>query len=232
MKLYVVGVGPGDPELLTLKAKKIIEASDTLFCPKGGKESLALSIVEKIVDIKDKKLVYLDFPMVKTKEKGEREKLEEIWKNLAKRVLSNLGSMSTFITLGDPSLYSTFFYLYKHLKDKVVIEFIPGVSSITASACRIQVCLGIADERIAIIPSNYGMELKEITDKFDTIVLLKPNKVFKKIQQAFATKDYETYYIKRATTEEELIVVGLDRVSDEDLDYFSTVIVKRKENGE
>jgi precorrin-2/cobalt-factor-2 C20-methyltransferase len=54
MKLYVVGVGPGDPELLTIKAKRILEDSKTIFCPKGGKESIALSIVEKVVDIKIK----------------------------------------------------------------------------------------------------------------------------------------------------------------------------------
>jgi len=228
MKLYVIGVGPGDPELLTIKAKRILEVSDTIFCPKGGKESIALSVVKKVVDTKDKKLVYLDFPMVKTKDEKERENLKQIWENLAKRILLEMTNVSSFITLGDPSLYSTFFYLYDYLKDKIAIEFIPGVSSINASACRVPTSLGIANEKIALLPVNYEVDLKEIAEKFDTIVLLKPNKLFKEIKDFFANRNFESYYIKRATTEEEAIYKNLNDVPEEDLEYFSIVIAKKE----
>lgn len=96
MKLYVVGVGPGDPELLTIKAKKILEDSETLFCPKGGKESIALSIVEKVVDIKNKRLVFLDFPMVKTKDEKQSKNLKDTWENLAKKMLTEMTIVSSF----------------------------------------------------------------------------------------------------------------------------------------
>ena len=201
MKLYVVGVGPGDAELLTIKAKRILEDSETLFCPKGGKESIALCIVEKVVDIKNKRLVFLDFPMVKTKDERQNKNLKEVWENLAKKILTEMTNVSSFITLGDPTLYSTFFYLYDYLKDKVAIEFIPGVSSINAAACRISTCLGIANEKIAIIPANYEVDLKEFTKKFDTIILLKPNKLFEDIKSFFSDKNFHTYYIKKATIE-------------------------------
>ena len=229
MKLYVVGVGPGDPELLTIKAKRILEDSETIFCPKGGKESIALSIVEKVVDIKNKGLVFLDFPMVKTKDEKQSKNLKETWENLAKKILSNMTNVSSFITLGDSTLYSTFFYLYNYLKDKIDIEFIPGVSSINASACRIPTSLGIANEKIAIIPANYEIDLKEIAKKFDTIILLKPNKLFEEIKKFFADKNFQTYYIKRATTEEEEIYKNLDEVPEEALEYFSIVIAKKRE---
>ena len=227
MKFYVVGVGPGDPELLTIKAKKILENSETLFCPKGGKESIALSIVEKVVDIKNKRIVYLDFPMVKTKDEEQKESLKKTWENLAKKILSNMTNVSSFITLGDPTLYSTFFYLYDYLKDKIDIEFISGVSSINASACRIPTSLGIANEKIAIIPANYEVNLKEFAEKFDTIILLKTNKLFEEIKKFFADKNFQTYYIKRATTEEEEIYKNLDEVPEEALEYFSIVIAKK-----
>ncbi len=228
MKLYVVGVGPGDPDLLTIKAKKILERSDTLFCPKGGKESIALSIVEKMIDVENKKIVFLDFPMVKTKDEKQKENLKQTWENIARRILSEMTDVSSFITLGDPTLYSTFFYLYDYLKDKIAIEFIPGVSSITAAACRIPTSLGIANDKIAILPANYEIDLKEVAEKFDTIILLKPNKLFEEIKHFFVNKDFQTYYVKRATTEEEAIYQNLNEVPEEALDYFSIVIAKKE----
>ena len=167
--------------------------------------------------------------MVKTKDERQNENLKKTWENLAKKILSNMTNFSSFITLGDPTLYSTFFYLYDYLKDKIAIEFIPGVSSINASACRIPTSLGIANEKIAIIPANYEVDLKKFIEKFDTIILLKPNKLFEEIKSFFGNKNFQTYYIKRATTEDEEIYKVLDEVPKEALEYFSIVIAKKGE---
>jgi len=227
MKLYVVGVGPGDPELITLKAKKILEVSNTIFCPKGGKESLAQSIVEKVIDTSKKKLVLLSFPMVKTRAYENKKDLEKIWKDLAEKIIEETKDISSFVTLGDPSFYSTFFYLYDFLKDKISVEFIPGVSSINAVACRIPLSLGIADESIAIVPANYLKDLKFLLNNFETLVLLKPNKVFDKIRSFIKMEKCKAFYVKKVTTPEEAIFDELDKVKEEDLDYFSIVVIKR-----
>lgn len=225
MKLYVVGIGPGDPELITVKAKKILESSDTIFCPKGGKESFALSIVEKIVTISDKKIIPLHFPMIKTNQaEGE---LKKVWKSLAENIVTQAGKISAFVTLGDPSFYCTFFYLYEYLKDRLSIEFIPGVSSINAAACRVPVSLGLADESIAIVPANYNKNIEFFIDIFDTVVLMKPHRDFDRIKNSVKIKNCKAFYIKRATTSEEAVFLSLDEVKESELDYFSVVVIKR-----
>lgn len=231
MKLYVVGIGPGDPELITVKARKILESAHTIFCPKGGKESLALSIVEKIVDTSNKKIIPLHFPMMKTKEKlvqNERKnELKKIWKELSENIVKQAGEISVFITIGDPSFYCTFFYLYEYLKERLSIEFIPGVSSINAAACRVPLSLGLADESIAIVPSNYHKNIEFFIDNFDTVVLMKPHKDFDRIKNSVKMKNCKVFYIKRASTSEEAVFSDLDEVKESDLDYFSVVVIKK-----
>ena len=132
-KLSVIGIGPGDPELLTLKAVRIIRESPVLCVPKGREEgtSLALSIVEKAVSTDGKIVIEAHFPMKKTRlqtedrrqETGDKRQqtkdngLDAKWDETAKAILNKLqgGSDVAFLTLGDPTIYSTFFYLYDRL---------------------------------------------------------------------------------------------------------------------
>ncbi|HOA83162.1 MAG TPA: precorrin-2 C(20)-methyltransferase [Thermodesulfovibrio thiophilus] len=223
MKLYVVGIGPGDPELITLKAKKTLESVNTIFCPKGGKDSIALSIVEKTIDLSEKKIITLQFPMLKTKQQN----LVKVWNELAENIIEQATEDSAFITLGDPSFYCTFFYLYEYLKDKIQIELIPGVSSINASSCRLPASLALGDERIAIVPANYHREIDFYIENFDTIVLMKPHKTLDRIKKALKTKNCRVFYIKKATMPEEAIFSGLDEIKESDLDYFSMVVIKK-----
>lgn len=231
MKLFVLGVGPGDPELLTLKAKKILEEVKLIFSPTGGKDNLALSIVKKIIDLKDKKIISLYFPMKKTKE----ENLEEHWKGLSQKIKEELKTFieGAFITLGDPSFYSTFFYLYPYLRSEVEIKFVPGVSSISAVACSIPLSLSIADEKIAILPANYltKEESKHYLLYFDTLVFMKPHKNWKEILELqIKNPEVRAYYVKKATFPEEEVYDNLEKVPFHALDYFSIVIIKREKN--
>ncbi|MCS7279579.1 MAG: precorrin-2 C(20)-methyltransferase [Thermodesulfobacteriaceae bacterium] len=229
MKLFVLGVGPGDPELLTLKAKKILEKVSLIFSPTGGKDHLALSIVEKLIDVRDKRVINLYFPMKKTKE----ESLEAHWKQLSEKVVEELKIFKegAFITLGDPSFYSTFFYLYPYLKSLVEVKLIPGVSSVSAVACAIPLSLSIADEKIAILPANYltKEEAKNYLTYFETLVLMKPHKSWSEILNLLSElPKVKTFYVKKATFPEEEIYQNLCEVEETSLDYFSIVIVKRE----
>ena len=260
---YVIGVGPGDPELLTLKALRILRDVPCICVPKGSEEgnSLALSIVQKALSLDNKEIIEAHFPMKKTKRAEEQKSalrqaqgdtvmmslsnhdelplfrpsgLDTKWAETVKNILSRLnkGIDVAFITLGDPAIYSTFFYLYDRLlesKPELKIDIIPGVSSINASAAKAKISLGLADEKIAILPANYVENLKETLEKFDTVVLMKVNKVFEGIMHALTEMNLlnNAIYISRAGMEDEKVFKNIRDAKKEDLNYFSMIIVKK-----
>ncbi len=245
-KLYVIGVGPGDPELLTLKAVRIIKESPVLCVPKGREEgsSLALSIVEKAVRLDGKEIIEAHFPMRKTKGKrsavsGQRSadydpELDVKWTETAVAILSQLkkGKDVGFLTLGDPTIYSTFFYLYDkllELQPDLSIQIIPGVSSINASAARANISLGLGHERIAVLPANYLDNLKTTLEMFDTVVLMKVNKVLDEIIKLLRGMDLlgSAVCVSRAGMEDEKIYRDITKIKQEGLNYFSMVIVRK-----
>jgi precorrin-2/cobalt-factor-2 C20-methyltransferase len=245
--LYVIGVGPGDPELLTLKAVRILRDAPCLCVPKGREEgsSLALSIVEGVVDLKGKEIIEAFFPMQKTRRSEEERKfgnaeagddlLEARWNETVLNILKRLnqGIDVSFITIGDPSIYSTFFYLYDRLlalAPAMPIRIIPGVSSITAAAARAGISLGLANEKIAILPATYAGDLRTIISEFDTIVLMKVYRVFDQVLRSLnetGLLDNSTY-ISKAGMREEAIIRNLRDVRKDDLNYFSLIIIRRR----
>jgi precorrin-2/cobalt-factor-2 C20-methyltransferase len=174
--LYVIGVGPGDPELLTLKAARIIKEIGCLCVPKGKEEgcSLALSIVRKAIDLKNKEIIEAHFPMQKTaRRSGHLQELDEKWDIASREIVDRLthGQDVAFITIGDPTIYSTFFYIYHRLREiipSLPIEIVPGVSSINASASIAQIPLGLGNGKIAVLPANYLDDLKAILQQFSS----------------------------------------------------------------
>lgn len=249
-KLYVIGVGPGDPELLTLKAVKILKEIPCICVPKGREEgsSLALSIIKGAVNISGKEIMEAYFPMRKTraKSRGQRAEgkndnpgshsceLDSKWQETIEAVYSRLnkGIDVAFITIGDPAIYSTFFYLYSRLLElnpELNIEIIPGVSSINAAASRAKISLGLADERIAILPANYVNDLKETLERFDTVVLMKVHRVFDDVLKTLKEMNllHNAIYISKAGMEGEDIFKDIRDIKEKDLNYFSMVIVKK-----
>ncbi len=234
--LYVIGVGPGDPELLTLKAVRILRDISCICVPKGREEgsSLALSIVKKAVNIDGKEIIEAHFPMRKTKEAKHKCELNKKWQETIKIVYSRLnkGIDMAFITIGDPTIYSTFFYLYDkliELNPGLNIEIIPGVSSVNAAASRARLSLGLADEKIAILPATYTDDIKEALKKFDTVVLMKVHRVFEKLLNALTEMNLidNAIYILKAGMEDERIFANIRDVKEEDLNYLSMVIVRK-----
>ncbi len=233
-KIFAVGIGPGDPELITIKAINVIKNSHTIFVPKGREEgsSIALSIVKEVVDLKGKQIVEVFFPMVKTK--YEEYKKEKAWNEIVESVYERLnrGENVSFLTLGDPTLYSTFFYIHRKLieRDKnIEIHLIPGVSSITACAAVSQSFLAVGNEKIAILPANYIDSYDEIFDQFETIVLMKVHVVFEKILEFLRRRNLieRSVYITRAGMEGERVIRDIENVTVDDKNYFSIIIVKK-----
>jgi precorrin-2/cobalt-factor-2 C20-methyltransferase len=237
-KLYVIGVGPGDPELLTIKGMRILNSISCICVPKGREEgsSLALSIVEKVVALTNKEIIEAHFPMRKTKssQAATISELDATWNETVRTVSDRLnrGIDMAFITIGDPTIYSTFFYLYDRLIETnpdLDIEIIPGVSSITASAARAKISLGLADEKIAVLPATYVENLKEILEKFDTVVLMKVHRVFGKVVAILDEMGLtaRAAYIVRAGMVDEKIFRDIKTLKEDDMNYFSLMIIRK-----
>lgn len=230
-RIYAVGVGPGDPELLTRKAERIISSAPVIYAPTGAADaaSYALSIVEHLIDRSRQEIITRVFPMMK---KGAE--LEAAWQEAATEVISLVddGKDVAFITIGDPCLYSTFLYLYRIILEKradIKFEIIPGISSINASAAAAGIPLGIAGERIAILPATYeDEELKKTLLEFDTVVLMKVSRVFDRIYPLLVDLGLAegSTFIRRVGSGQEEVVFDISTLVGKELDYLSMLIVK------
>lgn len=203
--------------------------------------SLALSIIEGVVDLKGKEIFEAFFPMKKTKAIAgtKDDELEDRWNETVVNIMKRLkqGIDVAFITIGDPTIYSTFFYLYNRLltlTPGMSIEIVPGVSSITAAASRAGLSLGLADEKIAIVPATYAGDLSRMTLEFDTIVLMKVYRIFNELVKSLTEAGLveNATYISRAGMREEAVIRDLRNVKKEDLNYFSLIIIKRPSSHE
>lgn len=230
-KLYGVGVGPGDPELLTLKALRVIQKVTVLCVPQSEtrQESYALGIVREFLDPARQEVLRVTFPT------DDAEGAAAAWRSCASAIADRLlrGQDVAFLTEGDPMLYSTFSYVLAGIREKhpdLPVEIVPGVSSVMAAAAAAQVPLGANGQRIAILPAVYGIDdLSEAIANYDTIVLMK---VSHTLIQAVANLESlglagRGVFVRRATTPGEKVVRDLHELSEKDLDYFSLLIVKR-----
>jgi len=231
--VYAVGVGPGDPELLTRKAERILRQVDVIFAPTGQAEaaSFALSIVEPLLDRSRQQVIEQVFPM-----KKDEAEIAPFWAEAAAAVATHVraGRSVAFITIGDPFLYSTFLYLYRILRrdyPDIPIETVPGISSINAAAAAAGVPLGMAADRIAVLPATYETEqLRQALRDFDTVVLMKVNRRFPRI---YALLDemglrQQAVYVRRVGTADEQVVYDLHSLLETELDYLSLLIVSKR----
>lgn len=227
-KLYGIGVGPGDSELLTLKAVKILNGISVICSPKSApeKESIALSIVNPIIEKRDDfeeiELLEPVFPM--TEDKVTLEKYWDDASNLIANYL-NQGYDVGFITLGDPSIYSTFSYIQKKLKNSYSIEIIPGITSFAACAASIKQPLVEKDDVLVIIP-KIKEDLEDFLEKGDTVVLMKASRNKKELENKIdqINKEKEVITVENCTMENEKIIDGFSKSKP----YLSTTLIKFK----
>ena len=225
-KLIGIGVGPGDTELLTLKAAKVLKTVPVVFSPKSAKEkeSIALSIVRPVLkerkDYKRLMLVEPIFPMIE-----DKKELEKIWNSAADMMAQYLdsGRDVAFITLGDPSVYSTYSYVQKRLTGRYEIETIPGITSFTACAAAKNKALVEQDDILTIVP-KIDDRLEEIMEYSDSVVLMKASRNTKELESAIESKNRqkEIYSVENCTREDEKIIEGF---SDEK-PYLTTTVIQ------
>jgi precorrin-2/cobalt-factor-2 C20-methyltransferase len=232
--LYGIGVGPGDPELITLKALKVLHRVPHIFasCSTKNSYSLALSIVRS--HLNGAGIEHLPFPMTR-----DPQLLAEAWERNARRVLAVLetGPDAAFVTLGDPLTYSTFGYLLKTLKrlaPEVRIVTIPGITSYSAAAARTHLPLAEGEESFHLVSGALGAaKLREVINKSDNIVMLKTYRHFDEIYQALEEMNLldRTICISRCGLEGETVVENLRELKGRELPYLSMIIIKQKGRG-
>jgi precorrin-2/cobalt-factor-2 C20-methyltransferase len=237
-ELVCVGCGPGDPELLTVKAVKAIQGAEVIVCPtaKEGKPSIALAVVESIINkSKNPEIVNLVFPMVK-----DKETLESTWekntKILAQKVLE--GKKVVYLTVGDPYLYSTWIYLHREMQTKhpeIKIVVIPGIVSMFTFASKVGISLAEGAETLAVIPSCYDLSrVKETAKNCDTMIFLKDGRYFdqviKLLKEAGFSDDSIFAIGQDLGTQNEIVrKMRLGDVNENTMTtkYFSIMVVKR-----
>ncbi|HXG42202.1 MAG TPA: precorrin-2 C(20)-methyltransferase [Dehalococcoidia bacterium] len=229
-RFYGIGVGPGDPELLTLKAVRVLQRVPVVCYPQStsGEGSMALAIAAGAVSLEGKELVPFPFSM-------SQPHTVDTWQAALARVLERLsqGQDCAFLTEGDPLLYSTFVYVYEHLRrehPQVPLEVVPGVSSLTAAAARAGVPLAAGRERIAVLPALYHPQaIGPALDASDSLVLLKVNRVLDVVRNELDARGLldRAVLVRRATMPEEQVLHGAQAVDGSVRDYFSLLIVRR-----
>jgi len=223
-KVYGVGVGPGDRELLTLKALKVLKKVEKIFVPvsREGKPSLAYEVVKDIVE--GKSIEELLFPMIR-----DKERLKVYYQRAFERVKNTEGEVAV-ITLGDPTLYSTFSYLWKLLKENnIPVEIVNGIPSPVACAGRLNIPLVEGGEKLVILPR--GEDLEKYLEVFDTIVVMKTKRLGEILRRVLRGRsdNYLVGIVSKGFWEDENIQLGrIEEIDFEDVNhYLSLAIIKR-----
>ncbi len=229
--LYGVGLGPGDPDLLTLKAVRVIQRTKTLIAPKSmGKQSLALRVIDSLVDREKQEVLELGFPM-----QGDHNARVQAREEAGRQIIEKLreGNDVACVTVGDPLLYSTFIHLSRQVTDalpEVAVEVIPGVSSITACAAAAHIPLACEDERVALLSATSDLaDLEAILDSFDCVVVLKVSAAPARVLAALEKKGLrnQAVLVERCGTPDQRILRRISDWNGESLSYFSTLIVRK-----
>ena len=229
-KLYGIGVGPGDTELLTLKAARILKEVPVVFTPKSSKEkdSIALSVVRPVLEERDdyKRLMLVTpiFPMIE-----DKDELEKIWTSASEMISQYLdsGRDVAFITLGDPSVFSTYSYIQKKLKENYEIETVPGITSFTACAAARNEALVEQNQILTIVP-KIDKRVEQVIEYSDSIVLMKASRNTSNLEKTIEEKERpkDIYSVQNCTRENEKIIEGF---SDEK-PYLTTTVIKFKDD--
>lgn len=230
--LYGVGVGPGDPELITVKAFRILQQVPVIAYPqkRKGSKSYAHRIAEAFIPAGEKELVGLVFPMTKDPNILERE-----WNNTTATLWEYLkrGQDVAFVTEGDPLLYSTFIHMKRLMQERhpeVKIEAVPGVSSINGAAARLGIDLADGDERVAIVPATHDREaMRKVLEENDCVVFLKVAKVLDLLLSVLDELGLRRHasVVTKVTSDEE-VIWDVDRLDGLELEYLTLMVVRKR----
>lgn len=231
-KLYGLGVGPGDPELLTLKAVRLIGSCDVVAypAPADGAESMARRIAAEHIPAGKTEIV-ISTPMT-----PGNFPADDVYDKYAAEIAGHLAAGRDVAVLceGDPFLYGSFMYLFGRLSADHPTEVIPGVSSIGACAARSGRPLVSRNQVLTVVPAPLDEDRLERTiAASDATAIMKVGRHLPKVRRVLAKLgcEAEAAYIERATLSEEK-VMPLSDVTGDSAPYFSMILVRRTESAD
>ena len=174
-KLYAIGAGPGDPELITLKGLRLLKEVDLILSTRNDQEeeSAAISIIRPLLELPEDRYMEFIFPV-----KNRCQVFMDLWLQAAKKIyrLVEEGKKIAFIVPGDPVIYTIFVYLLDIIEEeygKIPLEIVPGISSFSAGASSINIPLVMDSEKLAVVPPTISShELTSTLNNFDTVAII------------------------------------------------------------
>jgi precorrin-2/cobalt-factor-2 C20-methyltransferase len=229
--LYGIGVGPGDPDLITLKAVKILKRVDVVFAAASTKNlhSLAMSIARPHIP-EATPVELLHFPMTR-----DRSATRRAWEANARRLVSVLetGRDAAFLTLGDSLTYSTFGYLMQHVQaaaPHIEVQTVPGITSYQAAASRLNTPLVEGEGALMVVSgANGGERLRSLSRKPETVVFLKAYRNLKDICAAIGESGQYPHCaaVKNCGQPNEEVVVDIAALCRQKPDYWTLIIARQ-----
>lgn len=229
-KLFGVGVGPGDPELITVKAVRAIKEADIIFTAASSKNSYSLAVEIASPYIAASAVTrQLGFPMTK-----KSETVEAAWIANAREIAEELkkGKTAVFLTLGDPTTYSTFGYILKKMKcimPDAQIETIPGITSFHAAAARLNRILVEGEESLLITSGAYGGERIRKVNDVENVAIVKAYKNIRDINQSLRDKGLfeKSVAVSKCGRPHETIINNVEDLETRDPDYWTLILASR-----
>lgn len=221
--LYGVGVGPGDPELMTLKAVRLIRENMIIAVPGADpKETVAYKIaVQAVPELAEKELLPIYMPM--THDPEELEKNHAKGAQTLEEILDK-GKNIVFLTLGDPCVYSTFSYLQKRVeKDGYHTELVNGITSFCAAAARLNIPLSEWNEQLHVVPAVHRLD--STLNESGNYILMKSGKKMNQVKEILAQSGRDVLMVENCGMENEHIYRSVEEIPD-DAGYYSLIIAK------
>ena len=226
--LFGTGIGPGDPELMTLKAVRLIRENDTIAVPgEKPEESIAYQIaVQAVPELAEKELVAIPMPMTKN-----AKELEENHRRGAEKIeeLLDAGKNVVFLTLGDPTIYSTFSYVQKRVEeDGYETRLVSGITSFCATAARLNIPLTEWNQPLHVQPAVHRLDSE--LDQPGTYVLMKSGKKMNQVKEILAKSGRNIRMVENCGMPDEHIYNSVEEIPD-DAGYYSLIIAKEQDGG-
>lgn len=221
--LYGVGVGPGDPELMTLKTVRLIQQNEIIACPGPvAKETVAYQIaVQAVPELAEKTLLAVNMPM--THDRAEMERNHDIAAQAVEEYLEK-GQNVVFLTLGDPTIYSTYLYVQKRVAAHgYQTELVSGITSFCAAAARTNTPLVEWNEQLHILPAVHRLDNK--LEQPGNYILMKSGRKMSQVKEILSASGKEVIMVENCGMENEHIYHGVNEIPD-DAGYYSLIIAK------
>ncbi|GGX04986.1 precorrin-2 C(20)-methyltransferase [Aquimarina muelleri] len=227
--IHGIALGPGDPELLTLKALRILKEVDLIFYPGSITKNQKKSFVYPILQyhgLENKELTGFFLKM-----SNDRKEASDTYAITAKNIEEayRSGKKIAIVCEGDISLYASFSYLLKELQDlELPVSLVPGINSFSLGASQHQVPLSLLNDKVAILPRVKKIqEITQYFQEFDTVVLMKIRSGWNTFYTDLIQKNWKYYYCERLGTNEEYITTDLSTLANREIPYFSLLIIKK-----